>query len=88
MQKGSEPPLYASTMRSYVASQEDVKKKDRNAQSTKLLELAMDWNCIDVAKELILKNSLDNILASRIDLDSRLHQSFLFRILETVSSKL
>ena len=41
---------------------QDVKKKGQNAHRTQLLELAMDWNCIAVAKELILKNSLENIL--------------------------
>ena len=41
---------------------QDVKKKGQNAHRTQLLELAMDWNCIAVAKELILKNSLGNIL--------------------------
>ncbi|CAF1276333.1 unnamed protein product [Rotaria magnacalcarata] len=40
----------------------NVNRKDQNAQRTQLLQLAMDWNCIDVAKELILENSLDNIL--------------------------
>ncbi|CAF1361372.1 unnamed protein product [Rotaria sordida] len=37
-------------------------KNDRNAQRSQLLQLAMDWNCIDAAKELILENSLNNIL--------------------------
>ncbi len=43
-------------------SRQDVNKKDKNAQRSKLLQLAMDWNCIDVAKTFILQNSLDNIL--------------------------
>jgi hypothetical protein len=41
--------------------------KDQNAQRSQLLELAMDWDCVDVAKELILQNSLDNILVRTID---------------------
>ncbi|CAF4804540.1 unnamed protein product, partial [Rotaria socialis] len=40
----------------------NINRKDQIAQRTQLLQLAMDWNCIDVAKELILENSLDNIL--------------------------
>ncbi|CAF4870469.1 unnamed protein product [Rotaria sp. Silwood1] len=43
-------------------ARQNVNKKDQNAQRSQLLLLAMDWNCIDVAKELILQNSLDNIL--------------------------
>jgi len=43
-------------------SRQNVNKKDQNAQRSQLLQLAMDWDCIDVAKELILQNSLDNIL--------------------------
>ncbi len=45
-----------------TSSRHNVNKKDQNAQRSQLLQLAMDWNCIDVAKELILQNSLDNIL--------------------------
>lgn len=41
-----------------------VNKKDQNAQRSQLLQLAMDWDCIDVAKAFILQNSLDNILVS------------------------
>jgi len=37
------------------------KKKDQVIESSPLLELAMDWNCIDVAKEFVLQNSLENI---------------------------
>ena len=43
-------------------SRQHITKKDQNAQRSQLLTLAMDWNCIGVAKELILENSLDNIL--------------------------
>lgn len=43
-------------------SRQNVNKRDQNAQRSQLLQLAMDWDCIDVAKQLILQNSLDNIL--------------------------
>jgi hypothetical protein len=39
-----------------------VIEKNQKAERKKLLKLAMDWNCIDAAKELIFQNSLDNIL--------------------------
>jgi hypothetical protein len=45
-----------------VLSRSIISKKERNAERTKLLDLAMDWNCIEVAKELIFQSSLDNIL--------------------------
>jgi hypothetical protein len=47
--------------RSSDNTQATSKKKNQKAVSTSLLDLAMDWNCIDVAKEYVLKNSLDNI---------------------------
>ncbi|CAF3691904.1 unnamed protein product, partial [Adineta steineri] len=43
-------------------SRHHVNRRDQNAQRSQLLQLAMGWDCIDVAKELILQNSLDNIL--------------------------
>ncbi|CAF1116563.1 unnamed protein product, partial [Adineta steineri] len=46
----------------HTDSRQHVNRRDQNAQRSQLLQLAMDWNCIDVAKELILQNSLDNIL--------------------------
>ncbi|CAF1069123.1 unnamed protein product [Adineta steineri] len=42
----------------------DTKRHHADSQRSQLLQLAMDWNCADVAKELILQNSLDNILNS------------------------
>ncbi len=48
-------------------SRQHITKKDQNAQRSQLLTLAMDWNCIGVAKELILENSLDNILVRIIN---------------------
>jgi len=38
------------------------KKQDEVVERSRLLELAMDWDCIDVAKEFALKNSLEYIL--------------------------
>ena len=45
---------------------QSINKKDQSSQRSQLLVLAMDWNCIDGAKELILQNSLDNILVRMI----------------------
>ena len=39
-----------------------ILQKDQKAERTRLLDLAMDWDCIDVAKEYLFQNSLDNIL--------------------------
>jgi hypothetical protein len=39
----------------------DTKIKEQMERDP-LLELAMDWNCIDVAKEFVFENSLDNII--------------------------
>ena len=50
-------------------ARQNVNKKDQNAQRSQLLQLAMDWDCIDVAKELILQNSLDNILVRKLNKD-------------------
>ena len=68
------------TKKKQAVSQAQANKKTRISQRTELLELAMNWNCIDVAKELILKNSLENILVSSNVLDSPLHRWFIFRI--------
>ncbi|CAF1177771.1 unnamed protein product [Rotaria sp. Silwood1] len=46
---------------------QNIHKKDRRTQRSQLLRLAMDWNCIHVAKELILQNSLNNILNKEQD---------------------
>ncbi len=45
-----------------------ISRKEQNSERSRLLDLAMDWNCIDVAKEFIFKNSLDNILVRTIDI--------------------
>ncbi|CAF1525888.1 unnamed protein product, partial [Adineta steineri] len=58
----SKPPLTTDVKRHHANSRQHVNRRDQNAQRSQLLQLAMDWNCIDVAKELILQNSLDNIL--------------------------
>jgi hypothetical protein len=39
-----------------------ISRKDNKAEQSKLLDLAMDWNCIDEAKEFIFRNSSDHIL--------------------------
>jgi hypothetical protein len=39
-----------------------INHKDQNAERSRLLNLAMDWECIDAAKEFIFQSSLDNIL--------------------------
>ena len=58
------PPPTIQTIERHKSSREIVNKQDQNAQRSQLLELAMDWDCIDVAKTFILQNSLDNILVS------------------------
>ena len=45
-----------------LSSQKTASKKNKTVQRMQLLELAMNWDCIDVAKEMILESSLDNIL--------------------------
>jgi hypothetical protein len=42
-------------------TQSDFKEKEEIVERTPLLELAMDWDCIDVAKEFVFQNSLENI---------------------------
>lgn len=39
-----------------------VKSHKLTAERSDLLNLAMDWNSVEIAKELLLKDSLDNIL--------------------------
>ena len=64
--RSSEPPPTTTGLHLQEKSRDKRRKGDRQVEHTKLLELAMDWDCIDVAKELILKNSLDNIMVSII----------------------
>ncbi|CAF1087204.1 unnamed protein product [Adineta ricciae] len=68
--------LFGSICRSYETSLSMKEKRRKmiseernipayekqNDGKSKLLQLAMDWNCIDVAKEFVLQNCLDNIL--------------------------
>ncbi|CAF1184605.1 unnamed protein product [Adineta steineri] len=61
-ERNSKPPPTADAKRHHADSRQNVNKRDQNAQRSQLLQLAMDWDCINVAKELILQNSLDNIL--------------------------
>ncbi|CAF4376552.1 unnamed protein product, partial [Adineta steineri] len=58
----SKPQPTADVKQHHVDSRRHVNRRDQNAQRSQLLKLAMNWDCIDVAKELILQNSLDNIL--------------------------
>jgi hypothetical protein len=66
-QRKNKSPLIPHAKDRRTTSHQDVTKKDQNAQRSQLLTLAMDWDCIDVAKELILENSLDNILVRIIN---------------------
>ena len=53
-------PQYTPIMEQLqLHSEIDIHRHDENAQRSRLLNLAMDWDCIDVANELILKNSID-----------------------------
>lgn len=61
-QQSVKPPMGEKDKQRQMNSNQIVNKKDQNAQRSQLLQLAMDWDCVDVAKELILQNSLDNIL--------------------------
>ncbi len=36
-------------------------KRNEEAERDLLLQLAMDWDCIDVAKEFVFENSIANI---------------------------
>lgn len=65
-QRKIKPPPTLNAKERQSNSRHNVNKKDQNAQRSHLLKLAMDWDCIDVAKELILQNSLDNILVKKI----------------------
>ncbi|CAF3302297.1 unnamed protein product, partial [Rotaria sp. Silwood2] len=60
-QRKFKPPPNSQDKKRQSSARQNVNKKDQNAQRSQLLLLAMDWNCIDVAKELILQNSLDCI---------------------------
>ncbi|CAF1229932.1 unnamed protein product [Rotaria sordida] len=40
-----------------------IMEKDQTIERTRLLDLAMKWDCIHVAKEFIFRNSLDSILS-------------------------
>lgn len=39
-----------------------ISENDRKAERSRLLDLAMDWNCVNIAKEFVFKNSLTNIM--------------------------
>ncbi|CAF0834212.1 unnamed protein product [Adineta ricciae] len=57
-----QPPPTPETIQRHTTATNHVHRRDQSAQRSDLLLLAMDWDCIDVAKELILQNSIDNIL--------------------------
>ncbi|CAF4317694.1 unnamed protein product, partial [Adineta steineri] len=62
LHRKSKPSQTPHVKQHHTDSRQNVNRRDQNAQRSQLLQLAMDWDCIDVAKELILQNSLDNIL--------------------------
>ncbi|CAF0878333.1 unnamed protein product [Adineta steineri] len=62
LHRKSKPSQTPHVKQHHSDSRQNVNRRDQNAQRSQLLQLAMDWDCIDVAKELILQNSLDNIL--------------------------
>ncbi len=77
-QRKNKSPAMPRTKEQDANSRQDIIKKDQNAQRSQLLTLAMDWNCIGVAKELILENSRDNILVRIIQITNlRLRSSIL-----------
>lgn len=73
-----------------VSSLSDVSKKEKNAERTRLLDLAMDWNCINTARELIFQNSLDNILVFNMFISFlfEIHVIYTFRIKTMLLRKL
>ncbi|UJR26318.1 hypothetical protein I4U23_007656 [Adineta vaga] len=48
--------------RQHHKSHDSIYQKEQNAERSQLLDVAMDWNCIDAAKEWIFRGALDNIL--------------------------
>ena len=50
----------------HLSSVSRINQNNLKAEQTALLYLAMDWNCIDVAREFIFQNSLANILVLHI----------------------
>ncbi|CAF2356486.1 unnamed protein product [Rotaria sp. Silwood2] len=60
---GSESDLSETIFESICKSFERSSKDDDDEQikQTPFLKLAMEWNCIHVAKEFVFQNSLDNI---------------------------
>ena len=59
-QKQPELVPIKKTMREQACNK--IYERDTYAPRAQLLQLAMDWNMIDVAKELVFKNSLDFIV--------------------------
>ena len=45
-----------------IKSRFHIVQKDQKAERLGLLKLAIDWNCIDIAKEFIFRNSANSIM--------------------------
>ena len=43
-----------------------ISEQAQRAERFRLMKLAMDWDCFDVAKEFLLSNSLDNIMVKEL----------------------
>jgi hypothetical protein len=61
-QQPSDKPDINEQKRQKLKSRFRIGQKDQKATRSRLLKLAIDWNCIDVAKEFIFKNSLNHIM--------------------------
>lgn len=66
VQKRLKPPLTESRRQQHQQSYNEIHTQDESSVTLQLLELAMDWNSIDIAKELVLKNSLEFILVNSL----------------------
>lgn len=45
-----------------IQNSSEIIKKEKLAEGSKLLKLAMNWNCVQIAREFIFRNSLNNVL--------------------------
>jgi hypothetical protein len=61
-QQTSEESHIIKQKRQKSKSRFHISQKDQKATRSRLLKLAIDWDCIDVAKEFIFKNSLNHIM--------------------------
>ena len=46
-------------------SQSRISEKAQKAERYRLMKLAIDWNCVDAAREFLFKNSLDNLMVKQ-----------------------